>query len=311
MKTALLGVCLALLSVTAAQAIDCAKADNDLDHAICDNPDLLKADDAMNAAYQSALKAIGPKMAKVLKADAVEWAEYRYEDCAGNSDDVAKPEEIATCLTTDTQKRVSYLSGMPYEGPGIGEAMLPQVRTGADDVFNEYLRFTTPKSPTAKAFNAALDKDLKGIRVAKTTDHVSDYFQLQLYYASPDLISADIDQSLEEGYAHPIMSNYSINLDGKTGKELAIADLLDDAGIKAIEANCADQLKDYIAAGGEGSDVRADNVKGMVDSLTTWTFGATKATLQYVEYDADAYHTCFIGYDALKPLAKPSFPLPH
>ena len=54
MKIILVALGLALLSATAAQAIDCAKASTDLEHAICSNPDLLEADDAMNAAYQSA-----------------------------------------------------------------------------------------------------------------------------------------------------------------------------------------------------------------------------------------------------------------
>lgn len=312
MKIILAALSIALLSATAAQAIDCAKASTDLDHAICDSPDLLAADNAMNSAYQAALKAIGPKMSKVMKADAVEWAQYRYEDCATDgAGDAAKPEDILACLIADTHRRVAYLSGQPLEGPGFGEAMLPQVLTGADDVFNEYVRFTAPKGAAAKAFNAALDKELKDVRMAKSTDHTSDYFQLKLAYASPDLISANIDKTYEEGYAHPMVYNYAINIDGKTGKALTLADALDAAGLKAVEASCAEQAKDYISAGEEGADVRADNIKTMADNLDMWTFGATSAKLQFAEYGLDTDPSCTLGYDVLKPLMKASFPLPQ
>lgn len=310
MKTMLLATALALLSATVAQAADCSKADDDIGRAICNSAELTKADAATVVAYQAALKAIGPKMAKVLKADNASWEETRYEDCVGGEgDDVAKPEDAVQCLIDDAHRRTSYLAGTPVAGPGFGEAMIPQVMAGADDVYDEYDRFTTPKSDAAKAFNAALDKLVKNTRMAKTSDRVSDWLQMQLTYASPDLISADFDLSQEEGYAHAMMGNQAINIDGKTGKALKLADLLDDAGIKAIEDNCAGQLKDYIADG-EGADVRAGNVKGMVDDLISWSFGATAATLHYTEYGDDPYHTCTIGYDVLKPLAKASFPLP-
>lgn len=312
MKIALVALGLALLSATAAQAIDCATASTDLEHAIGDNPDLLKADDAMNAAYQSALKAVGPKMTKALKADATSWAEYRYDNCAlDEAGDPSKPEDIIACLVTDTQHRTAFLSGLPLEGPGFGEPMLPQVMVGADDIINEYSRFTAPRAAAAKAFNAALDKDLKTIRMAKSTDHMSDSFVLKLAYASPDLVSANIDTDLEEGYAHPMVANYAINIDGRTGKILTTADALDADGLKAVETNCAEQAKDYISAGEEGADIRGDNIKQMVENLRFWTFGAKAATLQYAEYGLDSYPTCTLGYDVLKPLMKPSFPLPR
>jgi len=312
MKITLLAAGLVLLGATSAQAIDCAKATTDLDHAICNNPELLKADDAMNAAYQTALKAVGPKMSKAMRADAANWADTRYDNCAmDDAGDPSKPEDIVSCLITDTKTRTAFLSGMPLEGPGFGETMLPQVLTGADDIYNEYLRFAAPRAPAAKAFNAALDKELKNVRMAKSTDHTSDSFQLKLAYASPDLISANVDTDFEDGYAHPMVGNSAINVDGKTGKVLAMADALDAAGLKTVEAICAEQAKDYISAGEEGSDVRSGNIKMMVDDLDFWTFGATSATLQYAEYGLDSYPGCTLGYDVLKPLMKASFPLPH
>ena len=311
MKTMVLATALALLSVTVAHAADCAKADGDLARAICNSAELTKADAATDVAYKAALKAVGPKMAKVLKASTAAWDDNRYEDCEDTSDDEPKPEDVVACLIADAHDHTAYLTGMPLDGPGYGEAMLPQVMTGADGVFEEYMRFTAPKSAASKAFNAALDKLIKDTRLAKTEDHVSDWLSMQLTYASPELISVNFDLSKEEGFAHPMMSDLAVNIDGKTGKEFLIADLLDDAGIKTIEDNCAGQLKDYIAAGTEGSDVRAENVKGIAGTLSAWSFGAKEATLHYTEYDADAYHACTIGYDVLKPLAKASFPLPR
>jgi hypothetical protein len=108
-----------------------------------------------------------------------------------------------------------------------------------------------------------------------------------------------------------MVANFAINLDGKTGKALTMADALDADGLKAVEVNCAEQEKDYISASEAGGDVRADNIKSMVDDLKFWTFGATAANLQFAEYGDDSYPSCTLGYDVLKPVMKSSFPLPQ
>jgi uncharacterized protein YecT (DUF1311 family) len=312
MKTILLGIALALLSVTAAQAIDCNKAKSDIEKAICASPELVGADTAMSTAYAAAIKAVGAKMAKVLKADQIDWSSQRMSWCiVGDDGSDATPEQMTACLLRNTDTRRKFLSGLPAEGPGADEPLLPQILTGPDAMFNEYVRFSDPKSQGAKIFNKTLEIELKDIRMARDKDHMSDSFDLSLVYLSPALLSASIDVDHEEGMAHPMVSNHAINLDMQTGRPLTMDLMLDEPALATVEQNCATQLKDYIAEGEEGADVRRDNVRDVVTSLDHWTFGATRATIRYMEYGRDNPATCTIGYDVLRPLIKAGFPLPQ
>ena len=58
----------------------------------------------------------------------------------------------------------------------------------------------------------------------------------------------------------------------------------------------------------------AKNVAEATDKIANWSFGADKATVTYDPYAVGAYvegaYQCEIPYTMLKPLAKPSFPLP-
>ena len=309
MKNLLLGLGLALLSVTAAQAIDCAKAASDgIEGAICSSPTLLAADNAMSTAYTTALKAVGAKMAKALKADQIDWNQYRYEDC-DSEEDPHTAAEAAQCLLDDTNRRVAFLSGQPQQGPGISEVALPQVLAGADGTFDEYLRYDAPKSPATKAYDAILKEELRDVNIAKSEDHVSDWYHLVLTYASPELMSFNVDRTYEEGYAHTMQYAYSINLDA-TGKRLTISDAFDSAATKKLEAICEAQMGDFIADPEQDADQRRGQVDSIVDDLDFWTFDAGKATLRFIEYGMDDAATCELGYDVLRPLLRSGFPLP-
>jgi uncharacterized protein YecT (DUF1311 family) len=311
MKTLFLGLALVLCGATAAQAIDCTKTATDLDHAICSSPDLLKADDTMSSAYEAAFKAVGPKMAKVLKADQAAWNDARMSWCIYDADgNDATPEGMAACLTSNTELRRKFLSGEPLEGPGIDQALIPQALIGVDQITNEYLRFATPAGPGPIAFNAWLDKRLKDIRMSTTDDHMSDSFMLTLAYLSPTLLSAVVDIDLEDGYAHPMVTNSVINIDMATGKPLTMEQLLDTGALANIQDECLVQMKDYIAVGENGDDVRRQQLVDTITELDHWSFGSKDATIRYIEYGMDDPMTCTIGYDMLRPIAKPSFPLP-
>jgi uncharacterized protein YecT (DUF1311 family) len=311
-KTIIFGAALALLSVTAAQAIDCAKAADDLEKTICGDSNLLKADDAMNRAYANALKAVGPKLAKLLKADQADWDTYRYDDCnlGDSEEDPVAPADLVKCLVEDTNKRTRFLTGAPLEGPGLSDALVPQVKTGVDDIYDDYLRFAAPKTDAEKAFNAWLDKQLKTLKFAKTEDQTSDWFQMELSYLSPTLLSANIDLTQNDGFAHPMQSNFAINLDMTTGRVLTMADLLDANALAKVQDPCVVQMKDYIAKGEEGDDIRARNIEQTVANLDHWTFGTSQATIRYIEYGMDSALTCTLTYDVLKPMVKATFPLP-
>ena len=313
MKSVFLGVGLALLSVSAAEAIDCTKAATPIDTAICNSPEALKADAAMGEAYAAALKLLGPKDAKALKTDQGNWLDLR-SDCLttydGENAADATPEQLAQCLAGKANDRAAYLNGTPAEGPGTTDRLAPVAFFGVDVIFNHTLRFLKPSGPAEKAFDKALDTELKDIHTATTDGDNSDSLDMTLRYASPALISAQVEVYLDgPSYAHPMPYRFSINV-GDKGR-LVMSELLDDAGIKAIADICAGQLKDFIADGTEGADTRRGDVETMAKELDLWSFGATQATLSYLDYfTQDAPPTCTIGYNVLRPLVKAGFPLP-
>jgi uncharacterized protein YecT (DUF1311 family) len=313
MKAIVLGLALVLLSASASSAIDCNKAKTDLDKAICASPDLKAADDAMSKAYVAAAKLVGTKMAKVLKADQVNWIDQRMSWCIVNGDgNDASPEETSACLLRNTETRRKFLAGEPLQGPGApDEKLVPQVLTGADGMFNEYMLFADPKSAGAKIFNKTLGIELKGIRMAQSDDKMSDSYMLSLVYLSPTLLSASVDVDQEEGMAHPMVSNHSINLDMTSGRPLTMDLMLDDAGLSAVQESCAIQYKDFIAEGEQGAEQAKETLALEVASLDHWTFGATAATVTHIEYGMDNPATCTIPYDQLRPLVKAGFPLPQ
>jgi uncharacterized protein YecT (DUF1311 family) len=314
MKSMLFGASLVLLSVSAAGAMDCAKAATDIEKAICNSPDAVTADSDMASAYQSAIKLLPKKDVANLKADQKDWLGLRDNDCAFTStdDDAARPatpEEMAECVVTQSKARTQYLSGTPAEGPGTGDQMVPVVLVGVDEVFNHTLRFLKPANAGEKAYNAALDKQLKDVRIATKDGDNSDTFDLTLAYASPALISARMGGVYLS--AHYMPYDLTLNIDMAKGKRLTMKDALDAAQLTQVQSFCEKQLADFLAPGTEGADGREDWVMTMVGNFNMWSFGATQATLRYVDYDTqDAPLECTIGYDVLKPLLKAGFPLP-
>jgi hypothetical protein len=69
-------------------------------------------------------------------------------------------------------------------------------------------------------------------------------------------------------------------------------------------------------AGLAADDLKAlrQNIATVTAALNTWSFGADAATVSYDPYTVGAYaegeFSCDIPYATLRPLAKPSFPLP-
>jgi hypothetical protein len=146
--------------------------------------------------------------------------------------------------------------------------------------------------------------------MSTSDDHMSDSFMLTLSYLSPTLLSAMIDTDLEDGYAHPMVSNVVINLDMATGKTLTMEQLLDTDALAKIQDECLAQTRDYVALGEEGDDVRRQQLVDTVTDLDHWAFGAKDATIRYIEYGMDNPATCTVTYDMLRPLMKSTFPLP-
>ena len=123
-----------------------------------------------------------------------------------------------------------------------------------------------------------------------------------------------------------------LNLDLKAGRLLAMDDLLEPARLADVGTLCraqlASQLKERVTGDGEDPDRDAETKArfaeelkpiaeasgDMIKALSNWRFGASAATIVFVQ-DSIAAHVygafdCTVPYASLRPIAKPGFPLP-
>jgi uncharacterized protein YecT (DUF1311 family) len=297
-----------------ARAIDCSTAQSDTEKAICADPTVLAADNAMSASY-SAIEASLPKAAqKVLADNQSAWIESRDINC-GTGDDGTKLSgaQLNQCLLGETTSRQRFLAGQPEEGPGGPDQIVPMVVEGVDGTFIESFHFAAPKTPGEKLFNALVGKELKLVHVAKNEDDYTDDFSMLLSYASPQLISAHIEGTdLKPTLAHPMPYARQINVDLTTGKALNFADAFAPQTLPALQQSCLPQVVAYTSPDGNSAiDQRVADVNAAVGDLSQWQFGATKATVAFYAYADEIHASCSFDYAKLRPMVKPGFPLPQ
>ena len=96
------GIAVLLLTagVVPAQAFDCAKAESPVEKAICADPKLKAADDAMGAVYTTLRTALTGGDRKALGASQRKWVKTREDNCG-----YQQGAELTNCILTDTKDR--------------------------------------------------------------------------------------------------------------------------------------------------------------------------------------------------------------
>jgi uncharacterized protein YecT (DUF1311 family) len=317
---------LALGVVGPARAFDCAKAATKSEKAICDNPAARSADDAMAKAFAAALAPLSPSDKAAALTAQIKWIGERDNKCSA-----AKGAKLAGCLATESASRRTYLAAEPEAGPGAPGRLAPAFRMEKGsrtkaEINLQLLRFPAPATPAERAFDAAVDSRIGSLDDPDKDDPGTTLYEhdrsMRLAYASARLISAEMSGYDSTGGAHPNSFTSDINILGEEGREAKFADLLDAKGASRMFALC---LKSVMAQKKEreGADARLDaeslkeltkNVAEATGRIEAWSFGAQAATVTYDPYAVGAYaegaFDCKLPYATLKPLARPSFPLP-
>ena len=325
MKRVVLVLALCALGAPA-WAFDCAKATSRSEKAICGDARALAADSAMSAAFSNSIKGADGKTKAQMLGSQIAWIKERDNICAQNQGDA-----FAACLALESDRRRAFLSGTPEQGPGAPTRIAPRFRfekggPGKAAIDMELLRFPDAKSPGELAFNAATAKYLEDIVEPEKDDPAADRYafenHMRLVYASPKLVSAQASAFLDSGGAHPNSYVANINLDVAGGRLLTFADAFDAKAAAKVFAICGEQVKgEKKERMGADAPLSPDDLKDLAKSiaestgdLSAWSFGATQAEVTYSPYAVGAYvegaYSCDIGYDALRPLLKPGFPLP-
>ena len=109
----LLALAALLLFAPVAQAasFDCAKAATSFEHAICDHPDLSKADETLAQAYATAIGGLSKPSADAVKATQHDWLDFAAKSCSDDAQPIAGKytDDQASCLLGAINDRISSL----------------------------------------------------------------------------------------------------------------------------------------------------------------------------------------------------------
>jgi len=273
----------ALMLAPTASAFDCAKATSDTEKAICADPGVKAADDAMSAAYAALLPTLQKDQQAMLKASQRAWLKLREQNCGWQE----KAGEKTACLLEITEKRIAYLSGTPSSGPGYGDSarLTPflfarEFGKGHCTADVSLYRFAGPAAdPGEKAFNswvngqtAGMEKDFGAYTEGDLPDGMSCEYSASaaVSYASPDLIAMNVGVYMFGGGAHGNYYTAAVTLDRKAGKVLAFADVFDAAAAKTLAAACTGGIRAEKAERLEGAGDAAEIEKMVADDMTNY-----------------------------------------
>ncbi|NWH09345.1 MAG: DUF1311 domain-containing protein [Alphaproteobacteria bacterium] len=314
-------------STGGAAAIDCAKAKSGIEKAICADPAVKAADDAMAATYQDMLGRLDASAAAMLKDNQLQWLKLREDRCSGTAADA-----LSRCLIAVSEERARYLSGMPQSGPGITPSPMPATLSRAESKTQcgaEVATYVFPQdgAPGLAVFNQAIDalsKNLEAEYGARMAEEEG--FEYHCYYAldthftftSPVLIAAANDISMYTGGAHGMYSSQSLIIDVAKGRTLVFGDVFPEAAQGPIAAMCSASLLEEKRArlGGMGmSDAEIvtemagydETVGKAVPDFSRWMIYADRAEIYFGPYELGSYaegpYTCTIPAAELAKLA--------
>jgi len=330
MNFPLTAAALALLAAASpAFAFDCGKAQTKVEKAICADPKLKAADDALNVAYDK-LRATGDASTKeALRVSQLRWIRQR-EGCA-----YPDAPDMPACVAESTARRRAVLTALPESGPGDGGDLAPwfvqkEGKKGGWDIGFDLVRFAQPQTAGEEMFNrevaalltpALLENSALGTATEKVpADRIFAYsVSLTPTFASKHFISALAEAYWDRGGAHPNTWARAINVALDDGRRLGFGDLFPREAIGIFAKQCSDQLiatrRARLSDAGINLEEGADEViLTHVKDLEAWSFRAGGATILFDPYLIGSYaegpYRCDLDMAGLKQHALPGAVLP-
>lgn len=320
---------LLVFGIQPAMAFDCAKAQSPIEKAICADPTLKAADDAMSAAYSSLREALNTAERKGLAASQRKWIKGREDSCG-----VQEGAELTKCIAEQTEERRRLFLAAPESGPGTGARMVPIfVQQDPDphrfDVDYTLIRFAAPRSKGEKLFNADVDKIVKDAPLKRQEEaapegmNYASYSAMDITYASPKFLSAKIEAWENTGGAHGNGGTSAINIDLVRGAALKAEDMFNDKALLGLKNDCITQIAVQKKEKNDGQDFDPANdpnyqeqtVVDVLKSLEAWNFWQDKAIVTFNSYAIGSYaegpYECEFTMTKLKSMAKPGALLPE
>jgi uncharacterized protein YecT (DUF1311 family) len=315
--------------IVPAQAFDCAKAQSAVEKAICADPKLKAADDAMTAAYTALRDSIAGSERKGLGASQRKWVKSREDSCG-----YQQGADLGTCVLGQTNERRLLLAAEPESGPGDGSRTMPVfIQQDADphhyDVDFTLIKFVKPQSKGETLFNNEVSKIGKAAPLGRQSEAARDdmtyaaYMAMTITYASPKFLSAKTESWENSGGAHGNGGTSGITIDLQRGALMKAGDLFDGKAIATLKADCVKQIFKQKKEKNDGQDFNpADDpnyqeatIVEHLRSMDSWNFWKDKATVTFDAYAIGSYaegpYSCDFATDKLKKLARPGAVLPE
>lgn len=313
-----------------AMAFDCARASTKVEKAICADPALKAADDAMSAAYGQVMERVAADQKAALKGNQIAWLKRRDDSCSWNE---AQADLIA-CLLDMTTSRSSFLTGAHAAGPGMSKPLSPwfmsrkQSKTKCSANVEVYLFGSMATTPAEKAFDAKVMSVLSAVESENGAREVSPDYEYDCYYAvsastayaSDDLLNVDLSIDMYGGGAHGMSTATSIIAGLKDGKLLAYGDVFGPSARAPLVEACTAGLKqeklmryaevadpELVAGVDEELKGYAEAIASGVTDFERWTIADDHATVYFPPYDVGSYaegpYQCTIPSLVLKAAA--------
>lgn len=303
-----------------ASAFDCAKASTDTEKAICADPALKASDDAMGAAYETALARLEPEQQSALKANQKVWLTARDSYCSAD-------EGRAVCLKDYTDKRTRFLGGAAESGPGLAVALTPfivskpQSKTSCAGDVAVHIFGAAAKTAAERDFDTRIKQlassveDENGVREVSPDYEYDCSWSLDstVTYGSPDIVAVAIDMYTFGGGAHGNYGRLPLVVDLRTGKSPEFATTFPDSAKPELVAACTagireEKAKRYAEAGdpesvkelmaGLDDSVKeyAETITAGVSDLSHWIVYEDRAEVYFAPYELGSYaegdYTC-------------------
>ena len=219
------------MAISPAAALDCSKARSEAEKTICSDPDLKEEDAAMEKAYFSLHKKLGPVGQKKLLAMQRQWLKTRNEM------------SVDSIISGATEDHTRLLEKTP---PGMVPFHTETTsKSGKVKTTITGYKFPTTNTALHKTFNALFDKRYKENQVepADKADEEVDATDVSRF--GPYIISSRIYTDGYYGGAHPLHFAVQVNVDVKTAKPLKIESLFSREALDKLALSCASQIAEF------------------------------------------------------------------
>lgn len=168
----LLCLCLAFGANTAVQAasFDCAKATSDIEHSICNNPDLSSLDDRLNESYQLAMANLPGDQADALRTEQRSWLKQR-NACNGQESCLSDLfSQRAAQLQNTAKQAASALDNIIASIPADPAAAAQQLQQYRGPLASAWLIYLHQFAPTSKVTDAEVETRHQSVIKAMNDD---------------------------------------------------------------------------------------------------------------------------------------------